>query len=176
VLRDPVKRAVSALNHHIRSGWSSPFANPDEVLTQALDPDRDRYGLIDRGRYLTHIERFLELYPRDRLHIVFFEDDIVKAPDATIQRVMTFLGRDAMPVKPARLWPENQRMNSRLGLVLNYYAPRLSPLISAVDRLLPVQKAVGPSAACRARLYEHFAPYNRDLFAFLGCTPRWKSA
>src|SRR5215831_5400325 len=38
VLRDPVMRAVSQLNHLIRARVLSPFVDPDAVLMRALDP------------------------------------------------------------------------------------------------------------------------------------------
>lgn len=168
LLRDPIKRAISALNHNVRSRKLSPFVDPDAVLTRSLDPANDRYGLIGRGHYLMHLQRFLEFYPRERIHVIFFEDDIVKAPQETVNSVMSFLGRgNAQPLRP-RSRPENKRMNSRLGLVLNYYAPRLSPLISALDRALPSAPEIRPSPSCEARLREHFAPHNDALFAFLG--------
>jgi len=84
VLRDPVKRAISALNHFVRDGWLSPFVDPDSVLAKAMDPALDRYGLIGRGHYLVHLRRFLEYYPRERIHVALFEDDLVSAPQTTL--------------------------------------------------------------------------------------------
>ncbi len=167
VLRDPVTRAISALNHLVRVRWLSPFADPDTVLRDALDSKRDHYGLIDRGKYLFHLRRFLDFYPRDRIHVVFFEDEIATSPQATIESVMNFLGRSGVPVKaPAR--PENKGTNSRFYQILNYHLPRVSTLLSTIDRALPDAPGLVPSAAMRARLYDHFAPHNQALFAFLG--------
>jgi len=173
-LRDPVKRAISALNHIIRVGWQSPFVNPDSLLSEALDPARDRYGLIGRGCYATQLQRFLEFYPRERIEVIFFEDDIIRAPQETLDRITGFLGRGAAQPIPRRTRPENKRMNSRLGLIASYYAPKLAPLISVVDRTLPAAPAVTPSPGCIARLYEYFAPHNRALFDLLGrSTSAW---
>jgi len=168
VLRDPVKRAISALNHHIRARRMSPFVDPDAVLTEALDPQKDHFGLVGRGHYFTHLQRFLSVYSQEDIHVVLFEDEIIRAPRETVTGVMTFLGRngDVVPQPPSR--PENSRINSRIGLVLNYYAPKLSFMISAVDRLLPSAPAVTPSASCQTRLREHFEPHNQALFKFLG--------
>jgi Sulfotransferase domain len=168
VLRDPVKRAISALNHHIRARRLSPFVDSEAVLTESLDPARDRFGLIGRGHYLTHLTSFLNLYPREGVRVVYFEDDIIKAPQQTIKDVMSFLGRSASSVPQSRSRPENSRIHSRLGLVLNYYAPKLSPLVSALDRILPSAPAISPGASCEARLREHFEPHNEALFKFLG--------
>ena len=168
VLRDPVKRAISALNHMVRARRLSPFIDAGAVLSEALDPVKDRFGLIGRGHYLAHLQRFLDFYPRERLHVVFFEDQVIKAPQQTIDAVMSFLGRGAAAPLQPRSRPENRRMNSRLGLMLNYYAPKLSPLISAIDRALPAAPEIAPSQSIRDLLYEHYAPHNRALFDFLG--------
>ena len=173
-LRNPVKRAISAFNHIIRTRKISPFADPDTVLTAALDPANDRFGLIGRGHYLVHLRRFLEFYPREQMLTVFFEDEVVKAPQATLEKVMTFLNRRASPPVQRRRWPENKRMNTRLGLILNYHMPKLAPVISVIDRLLPEAPAFTPSPACTARLHEHFDSHNRALFSFLGrSTDAW---
>jgi len=176
VLRDPVKRAISALNHYVRSRAFSPFVNPDKVLTEALEPAREKFGLIGHGLYLRNLKRYLTLYPRERICVLFFEDDIVASPDATLDRVMRFLGREKkQPIKEP-LRPENRRMNSRVGLIANYFAPRLGPVVSAVDRLMPAGSEIVPSDECRARLYDYFAPHNEALFEFLGRkTDAWTS-
>jgi len=168
VLRDPVKRAISALNHFVRNRWLSPFVNPDAVLADALDAGHDRYGMIGCGHYLVHLRRFLQCYQRERIHIIFFEDDLIKAPQTTLDGVLAFLGCPSAQRITARSRPENSRMNSKLGLVLNYYAPRLSALVSVVDRILLKAPPLEPSPACRALLYDHFDPHNRALFDFLG--------
>ena len=166
-LRDPVARAISALNHRVRARRLSPYVNPDAAFLEAMDPARDGYGLIGRGKYLLHLKRFLEFFPRDRIHIVCFEDDIVASPQATIESMMKFLGRPSVPMKP-RARPENKGMNSRFCQFLNYYLPRMSPLLSVLDRALPNAPGLVPSAAMRARLQDYYAPHNEALFQFLG--------
>jgi sulfotransferase family protein len=168
VLRDPVKRAISALNHEVRARRMSPFVDPDRVIGQELNEGRVGVGLINRGHYLDHLRRFLAVYPREQIHVVFFEDDIVRAPQDTLNQVTSFLGlKNAAPIQ-AKLWPENKGMNSRAGLVLHYYLPRLSSAISAIDRLLPESPPISPTAECLARMYDYFRPHNQALFDFLG--------
>jgi hypothetical protein len=168
VLRDPVRRAISAVNHFVRARWLSPFIHPDDVLGEALDPARDRYGMIGRGLYLTHLRRFLEFYPREQLHVMFFEDDLVATPKAALNELLAFLGRGSAKEITKRSRPENSRMNSRLSVIVNYHVPALIPLVSVVDRALPAAQQIEPSPAFRARLYEYFEPHNGALFEFLG--------
>jgi hypothetical protein len=168
ILRNPVKRAISALNHVVRARELSPFVSADAVLTESLDPKKDRFGLIDRGHYLKHLQRFLTCYPRERIHVLLFEETIIKSPQQTIERVMSFLGRQACASIQLPSRPENRRMNSRVGLLLNYYAPALTPVIAALDRSLPAAPEIAPSPNCLKQLYDHFAPHNEALFSFLG--------
>lgn len=174
IFRDPVDRVISALNHQIRGRNLSPYVNADEIVAQAYDIDDDRYGLISQGLYALQLERYLKMYPREQIHVMFFEDDIVGAPQAALEGVMRFLGRSAGAPLKRRLWPENKRMHSRTALIMNYYVPALSRLISAVDRFMPEQPEIRPSDKCVARLREYFAPHNRALFDLVGrSTDTW---
>jgi len=188
VLRDPVDRAISAMNHAIRYRHLSPFAKADKVFSLAFDVDRDRFGLIGQGLYARNLERYLKVFPREQIRVLFFEDDIIKAPQDALAGIMQFLGGTAgsSPEKKRRSgnllagrqwWPENKRMHSRTGLILNYYAPAFAPLIAGVDRLLPEQPAISPTAECRERLYQYFLPHNRALFDLIGrSTSAWNAS
>lgn len=176
IFRDPVDRGISAFNHYVRTRDISPFADPDPIMERALDIDEDPFGLVSQGLYAQSLTRYLSVYPREQIQTLFFEDDIVKRPMATVARTLQFLGQPTdsqtghimQPNKAGRRfgrwWPENKRMHSRIGLVLNYYAPKITPIVSAIDRFLPEQAEIRPSPKMLQRLREFFAPQNQQLF------------
>jgi hypothetical protein len=83
ILRNPIDRAVSAFALHADRYAGQSFA---EAL--ARDPE-----LIDRGLYARHLRHVLELYPRQRVAILFY-DDLVDRPLAFVRDLYGFVGVD----------------------------------------------------------------------------------
>lgn len=92
-LRDPVERAWSSYLYMRKHG-----IGPD-TFSEAL---RSRPELLDHGRYASGLDRFLELFPREMVHVALF-DDLVADPQAFMDEVTTFLGIDRLPLAPADL-------------------------------------------------------------------------
>lgn len=168
VLRDPVERAVSAVRHMLREGVVSPVHSIDALL----GPKRDllSWHVLEVGRYAGQIAAFLDLYGPDRLLVLYYEDDIVAAPAAMVERMCRFLGLEPA-TDPGRLGLRaNSARPSRLRLVANYYAPVLRPWTHHLDRVRPPYYP-SPSAATRRWLSEYYEPHNERLFALLGRRP-----
>lgn len=92
MLRDPVKRAYSNYWHLLRSGEAT--ASFEKTL-------RHRPAvLFDRGLYRSQVRRYLDLFPRDQLLFLVFEE-FVRHPKVGLAEVCKFLGAD-----PAR-FPES---------------------------------------------------------------------
>jgi hypothetical protein len=90
LLRDPVERALSAWAHYVIHGEldaTLPFA-------QAV-----RYGgILDMGFYGRHFAAWRKAYAADRFLVLGLEQDVVARPEATVARVLNFLGcTDPMP-------------------------------------------------------------------------------
>lgn len=80
-LRDPVERTFSQYLYLRSSGLTrAPFR---EALTRFPE-------LIDNSRYADHLAVYLDLFPRDRIRILFFED-MVSDPEAFAAQVFSFL-------------------------------------------------------------------------------------
>lgn len=86
-LRDPVERAISNHKHEVRVGH---FSGSDVSFEAGL---ANNPGYIDQGLYATHLERWLEYFPADRVLVVLF-DDIVRDPAGVAQGIYRFLGVD----------------------------------------------------------------------------------
>ncbi|MBW4575273.1 MAG: sulfotransferase domain-containing protein [Aphanothece sp. CMT-3BRIN-NPC111] len=105
VLRNPVERAYSLYNWMSREGkeWIATFE-------KALSAEKDRIGDEDfkanipawhtnylyfySGLYFAQVERYLENFPRDQVHIILFED-LKTNPVVATQQVYEFLGVDS---------------------------------------------------------------------------------
>jgi hypothetical protein len=92
-LRDPVERAWSSYLYMRKHG-----IGPD-TFSEAL---RSRPELLEHGRYATGLERFLERFPRELVHVALF-DDLAKDPQRYLDEVTRFLGVDDLPLEPADL-------------------------------------------------------------------------
>ncbi|OIP79808.1 MAG: hypothetical protein COT39_00170 [Parcubacteria group bacterium CG08_land_8_20_14_0_20_48_21] len=86
-LRDPVARAVSALQHMLSKGKIRK--------TDALQDILKRYPeLLEEGMYGKYLAAYLKLFPRNQLHITRYED-IQKNPQQVIRELYRYLGVDA---------------------------------------------------------------------------------
>jgi hypothetical protein len=94
LLRDPVERALSAWAHYVIHGEldaALPFA-------QAA-----RYGgIVDMGYYGRHFAAWRNSFDADRFLVLGLEQDVIARPEATLARVLEFLGCNrAMPPESA---------------------------------------------------------------------------
>jgi hypothetical protein len=84
-LRDPVERAFSNHLHVVREGFVS---GEDLSFERGLT----RNGMyIEQSRYATHLRRWLEYFPRERIHVILQEDVSVR-PAEILNSLYRFLG------------------------------------------------------------------------------------
>jgi hypothetical protein len=92
-LRDPVERAWSSYLYMRKHG-----IGPD-TFGEAL---RVRPELLEHGRYATGLDRFLEVVPRENVHVALF-DDLSADPQGFLDRVTDFLEVERLPLEPEDL-------------------------------------------------------------------------
>jgi Sulfotransferase domain len=159
LLRDPIERAHSHYKRLRRDG-----AEPLETFEDALaaEPERlageeeriladDRYysyahehfSYLSQGLYADALARWLEHYPRERIHVEASER-FLRDPQRAYDRVLAFLGltsfalRDTTPLNAsgggslaprtrqdlaARVAPHNVRLEEMLGMRLGWDTP-----------------------------------------------------
>lgn len=168
-LRNPVNRAVSALNHLIRTQRVSPLHKVDDLLFGDMQDVVDSHGVLAKGLYYRQLRTYLDLFDPDQMMILIFEEDILGTPYETLRRLYTFIDvqPDVEKSEPAQTRGEHQR--SLLGLLLQYY---LLPkdLVGLLDRPLPSTK-LHPSPDGVLRLYDFYREENEKLFDLLGRRP-----
>ena len=81
MMRDPVERAFSHYQHHMRTGVTKTFE-------QALAED-DIY--FDCGNYMMQIERYLQYFDKEDF-LFLFSEDLRNDPDAVLVEIQNFLG------------------------------------------------------------------------------------
>ena len=92
-LREPVDRAFSDYLDLVKNGqFDGSFSAALEQFPR----------LLDRGRYATHLQRYLDVFPRGQLHVSLF-DDLRTDPQAYADEVFAFLGIRRLELPPADL-------------------------------------------------------------------------
>jgi len=93
MLRNPIDRAFSHYLMDLRIGYETE----DFMTALKKDMSRDPKGwgisnmYVEIGEYTAQVKRFMEIFPKEQLHIYFF-DDFVKDPEGTMKDIFRFLG------------------------------------------------------------------------------------
>jgi len=167
-LRNPVERAISAVNHHIRRGRVHPFCPIDQLLLGSKKHLLEGRGILQKGYYAQLLEAFFELFDRQQVLILIFEEDIVQDPALGLRKACRFLDVDPSFEFTALDQRNNRYRASTLRLLVNYYLPSLSERFRRIDHHFPQRKPSRPSEGTIRALYDLYAPENERLFSLLG--------
>ena len=181
ILRNPVRRATSALQHKVNSGLEPLPRDPNEILFADMDrPPERRWRYVERGFYDRQLDAFYRhLDPADVL-VLIFEEDIVADPESCWARVCDFIGVDHVPARTLGQ-PVNRVRLSPAAIHLSrlfFNVPYARGAIRRADGFLgltPWQPRF--SEATLARLRTLYAPHNEALFEMLRRRiPAWEGA
>jgi hypothetical protein len=98
-LRNPMDQVYSHYWHLHRQNFHQEENPRPESFEAALDMYPEK--LLRPARYAEHLERWFQVFDRDQLHVLFY-DDIQTAPAQVVKNLYTFLGVDPS-FRPARL-------------------------------------------------------------------------
>lgn len=168
ILRNPVRRAISAVKHIIRSGRISPWHDINDLLVGNKQHLVQGHGVIDYGRYYQQIEAYLEYFHRDKILILIFEEDIVQNPLKGLEKVCLFLDINSEFAFRGIKDKINEFNISPIQLALNYYLPIAKPLTSKIGKYIPGSKSFEVSQETLNILYNTYQSQNNSLFQFLG--------
>lgn len=182
LLRDPVERVYSQYWHMLVRG---------RIAVSFEHAIRDVPTLLERSRYRDGLERYLRVFPKERMHVALFED-FVKAPERVAAGVLEFLGlspaelevSSAVQANRGRFpqWPALQRWINRRTDTLTRLAqveriPEMPPppalrferLLRRIGRRLQVAERPPPMRTeTRDLLRVLLERENRGLGALLG--------
>ena len=93
ILRQPIKRAYSNYLHAQRSGkevindFEKAFNEEKERIEKNWSP---LYHYKSKGFYFKQLNRYYNLFPKENIHIVLFEE-IIKNPETVSKKIFNFL-------------------------------------------------------------------------------------
>lgn len=171
IFRDPVKRAFSNYLHRRKKGedlatFEEAVANEASRVNESL-----YFGYLERSRYAEQVERFLEVYPFERMHFLLFED-LVRAPLDELNRLASFLGVGPFPEPLGEVHSNTTRMPlwggslALVGRTLGFdswpykFTRTLNNVITRPNPKFPMH--------LRAELVERMRPDNDRLAALTG--------
>ncbi len=166
-LRDPVDRAYS---HY----WMKVARESEQrSFVEAVDADLvdgrsdEQTPYLHAGRYGPQLRRLYELVPRDRVHVVVFEE-YRREPARVGHDLVASLGLQPVPdLEPPGQVNSYQRFRSVRLRALTRRLPK--PLADVVGRLNRVDAAYPEmDSTLRARLDEHFAESSREAAELTG--------
>jgi Sulfotransferase domain len=173
VLRDPVDRAYSHYWLNRERGrepltFSQAVAAEASRLANGGLTERFWYSYVDRGRYVHQLKRVVEYFPRDRLHVLLF-DDLRDAPIAAYRSICRFLEIDDDPI-PQRVGAAVNPHVAFRSLRVRNLAKRLpGRLAAAIGRLNNKRSSYPPlDPAIRNELVERLRPDLVGLQSWLG--------
>lgn len=165
VLRDPVKRAISAYNHMCRR--QAPLTPVDTFFRKAI---ANSENIIWQGFYYNHLQQFYKYYDKEDLLILIYEQDIVQNKTDTLRRVCQFLNvSDDYTFEGVNSVVRSESF-SRFGAVLMHYLPRRvgKALARRIDQYLHLDTSKEvPSDEIISKLYEVYHDPNEALFELL---------
>ena len=146
-LREPVDRAFSDYLDLVKNAqFDGPFDTALEKFPR----------LLDRGRYATHLQRYLDRFPRSQLHVSLF-DDLRADPQAYADEVFAFLGVARLELPPADLKSRMPAGRPRSGAVAA--AAKTASTLAKRVGLRRLRSRVKRSVLVRQALYR---PYKDD--------------
>jgi hypothetical protein len=193
LLRDPIKRAYSSFWYSRRRGWDPAGSFEKAIDWETQRPDRDHDWLADRDRmhlrvgiYHPHIERLIETFGRERVHI-FLTDDLARDAAALCRAIYEAVGVDPN-FTPDLTREHNPAAAARSQTVARTVAGVLkskNPFKRTIRRFIPHTLARRTRHALlglnekpftpppmhddtRRRLADYFAPHNAELSQLIG--------
>lgn len=177
ILRNPVERAISGINHQIRSGYLSPDTDLDSAIHRHIE---EQANVIRFGYYAEHLEAYYRFYDPTRIKLLIYEDDIVAQPHQMLRAMCEFL-----TITPDFTFTDleksvNTGRISNLGIKAVHKLPVGNR--TALKLMMAAEKALGhreakkrPSPAVIDRLYDVYADPNEQLFNLIGREiPSWQ--
>ncbi|CAL1615680.1 unnamed protein product [Knipowitschia caucasica] len=162
IVRDPAERVVSDYTQvlHNRLTRHKPYQPLEELLLQKghINP---KYKALQRSLYHQHLSRWLEVFPRDQIHVVD-GDALIRDPFPELKKAERFL------LLPPKINPSNFYYNTTKG----FYCM----LTAGHDKCLDESKG-RPHAPLSVQAFKQLCHYfrkpNKLFFEMVGRSFSW---
>lgn len=171
LFREPVARCYSHYWHSVQRG-REPLRFADAIRAEQclITGDRER-TYLRRSRYSEQVELYLELFPREQLLFLSFEE-MVKRPAIVLEQVFRFLKVPFHDFEPAprHSHPTHGPRNARVQWLTAKIFGRGDRGWSVMQRINRRSSPGYPpmNDRLRAELQEHFTDYNLKLGELTG--------
>ncbi len=156
ILRNPVDRAYSEYLHNYRRGLihedTFEKAIESEFKNQSLPLfDRRHFSYISRGWYSRYLKNYFQVFSREQVLILLFEEDFLHNPEQTISKILSFIGAD------------QKKLNMNIKANEAYYpvSRKLGSLTVKKNPLRTALRKVIPSYQSRMTIRNFIRKYNR---------------
>lgn len=116
LLRDPVRRAVSAYLHWMKQGELSPSVGLKRTVS-----NHPRLRIVEYGDYVRHLVAWYDAFPKNQILVLNFEDDVVRDPGSGLRKTFEFLGLDKA-FQPSQKEKSIHKSWTWTRIVASYYA------------------------------------------------------
>jgi hypothetical protein len=127
ILRNPAVRAISAVQHIIRSGRIPAEVSLQDVLLGEKEYLVKEHGVIEYGFYADHVQEYINLFGQDEVLVLIYEE-VMNDKDKALRDVFRFLqlnGEINIVNQEAKV---NAPSANRFLLILKYYAPFMTKI------------------------------------------------
>lgn len=144
-LRNPIDQVYSHYWHLRRQNFHQEKHPRPERFEEALEMYPEK--LLRPARYAEHLERWLSLFDREQLHVIFF-DDIQTAPEEVIEGLYAFLNVDSS-VRPSTLGRTDKSVRRGTSPRNSLYERVYTQLYDGLTQYVyhPVKQWIGPARA-----------------------------
>ncbi len=163
-LRNPVHRAISAINHYKKNGQIPPFVNAKDLILGNKKKYSQQFGIIDMGLYHQHIKKYYQKFDDSQLLILIFEIDIVQNPEEGLRKVCEFLEIDSsFKFNSTKNKVHHFEERPYILSLLNHYMPNVYPHL---QKLKPsfLRNSI---SKVKKNLKQTKAEYSEDVSNFL---------
>jgi hypothetical protein len=171
VLREPISRLRSAINHMYRTRRIAPWIQARDLVLGGHRAAAAAFSLLENGNYYENLVEYRRIFPEAQLKVLFFETDIIKRPAETLKDVCAFLN---VPFNvsdfPSLKEKKNEYQMSLPAIVLNYFIPFMRPFNNRLNHIFPAYKAKIDSET-RKFLQNYYQSPNEKLRDLVGSLP-----
>lgn len=148
-LRNPMDQVYSHYWHLRRQNFHQDERPRPKRFEEALDMYPEK--LLRPARYAEHLERWLEHFDRDQLHLIFY-DDIQSTPAQVLGELYAFLGVNPS-LRPPALQTDGKSVRRGTSPKSPLLERAYTALYDGMTRYLyqPFKQAVGPARAERIK-------------------------
>ncbi len=143
IIRNPVRRAISHYFFFFNQRWPNSSFEEAIKIQGTISGNRSSnwHQIIEAGFYYEHLQRWLEFFPREQIHIAILED-LIANPELEVNKVFNFLGLgnfklDSYVPQNTGSYNQGSITQESIKMLEDLYEPHNKKLEGFLNRTLP---------------------------------------